>query len=348
LSGSASRVILIRKFKRRNLITTFIILSALLGTLIAQRYIFSQGLSDYPAGAAGVEIKVIVTNGETGTAIAEQLASLHVIAKASTLINKMIQNRVIGIAPGIHTIHTIIPSDQAIAELLDQKRITDVVLVLPGSTVSDILTKIHSLSSLKQSDQLQTLLPSLANPGSSLEGQLAPNQYTFAPGTTTHEALVNILQNFSNERAAVKLDLGYKGFTAYQVLTIASMIQIEADLADYAKVARVIYNRLRIGMPLQLNSTVQYALGIRGQIGLSRKSTQVESPYNTYLHTGLPPTPICNPSIEAINAAMNPLDGNWLYFITVTPHDTRFTNSFSTFESWVSLYNHNVAAGAFK
>ena len=126
------------------------------------------------------------------------------------------------------------------------------------------------------------------------------------------------------------------------------MIQIEADLADYAKVARVIYNRLRIGMPLQLNSTVQYALGIRGQIRLSRKSTQVESLYNTYLHTGLPPTPICNPSIEAINAAMHPLDGNWLYFITVTPHDTRFTNSFSTFESWVSLYNHNVAAGAFK
>ena len=345
---SESWVILIKKFKRRNLIATFFILLALLGALIAQRYIASRGLSDYPTGTAGAEIQVIVTNGETGTAIAEELATLHVIAKASTLINKMIRNNIIGIAPGIHTIHTIIPSDQAIAELLDQKRITDVVLVLPGSTVSDVLAKLHSLSSLKQSDQLPALVPSLANPGSSLEGQLAPNQYTFAPGTTTHAALVNILQNFSTERATIKLDRGYKGFTPYQVLAIASMIQIEADLSDYAKVARVIYNRLRIGMPLQLNSTVQYALGIRGQIGLTTKSTKVESPYNTYLHTGLPPTPICNPSTEAINAAMNPQDGNWLYFITVTPHDTRFTNSFTTFESWVSLYNHNVAAGAFK
>ncbi len=320
----------------------------LLATLIVQRVIVTNGTSDYPKGEAGAEVKVIVTKGESGTAIAQDLETLHVVAKASTLIKKMIRNNVIGIAPGIHTIHTVIPSDQAIAELLDQKRITDVVLVLPGSTQSDVLAKLHSLPSLKQSDQLSTLTPAYANPGNSLEGQLAPNQYSFAPGTSTHDALANILQNFSNERTAVKLDNGFKGFTPYHVLTIASMIQIEADLADYSKVARVIYNRLRIGMPLQLNSTVQYALGLRGQIGLSTKATKVDSPYNTYKHTGLPPTPICNPSIEAINAAMAPADGNWLYFITVSPHDTRFTNSFNTFQSWVTLYNSNVAAGAFK
>lgn len=320
----------------------------LLVTLIVQRYIVSSGLSDYPKGVAGVEIKIIVTKGESGTAIAEELASMHVIAKASTLIGKMIRNNIIGIAPGVHSIHTVIPSDQAISELLDQKRIIDVVLVLPGSTQSDVLAKLHSASTLRQSDGLSTLVPAYPNPSNSLEGELAPNQYSFAPGTSTHDALKNILQNFSSEKAALKLDMGYKGFTPYRVLTIASLIQIEADLADYAKVSRVIYNRLRIGMPLQLNSTVQYALGLRGQIGLTTKSTKVDSPYNTYLHTGLPPTPICNPSIEAITAAMHPVDGNWIYFITVTPHDTRFTNSFNTFESWVTLYNKNVAAGAFK
>ena len=342
------RVILIRRFKRRNLTTTFIVLLALLVTLLVQRYIVSSGPSDYQSGRAGAEIKIIVTKGESGTAIAEELASLHVIAKASTLIKKMIRNNVIGIAPGIHSIHTGIPSDQAISELLDQKRITDILLVLPGSTQSDVLNKLHSLSTLRQSDGLSTLIPVYPNPSNSLEGELAPNQYSFAPGTSTHSALNNILQNFSSEKAALKLDMGYKAFTPYDVLTIASLIQIEADLTDYAKVSRVIYNRLHIGMPLQLNSTVQYALGLRGQIGLTTKSTKVASPYNTYLHTGLPPTPICNPSIEAIKAAMNPVDGNWIYFITVTPHDTRFTNNFSTFESWVTLYNKNVAAGAFK
>ena len=320
----------------------------LLMTLAVQRYIISSAPSDYSKGKAGAEIKVIVTKGESGTAIAEELASLHVIANASTMITKLIRGNVIGIAPGIHSIHTGIPSDQAISELLDQKRITDVLLVLPGSTQSDVLTKLHSSSTLRQSDGLSTLVPAYRNPTNSLEGQLAPNQYSFAPGTSTHNALSNILQNFASEKAALKLDMGYKGVTPYGVLTIASLIQIEADLADYAKVSRVIYNRLRIGMPLQLNSTVQYALGLRGQIGLTTKSTKVDSPYNTYLHTGLPPTPICNPSIEAINAALHPDDGNWIYFITVTPHDTRFTNSFTTFESWVTLYNKNVAAGAFK
>lgn len=320
----------------------------LLATLIVQRLMVTNGLSDFPSGTAGPEIKIIVTKGESGTAIAEDLASQHVVAKAATLIKKMIKNNVVGIAPGIHTIHTVIPSDQAIVELLDQKRITDVVLVLPASTTADVLAKLHGLTSLTQNDQLSTLTPSYPNPGNSLEGQLAPDQYSFAPGTTTHDALVNMLQTFANERATTKLSAGFKGYTPYHVLTIASMIQIEGDLLDYPKVARVIYNRLRLGMPLQLNSTVQYALNQRGQIGLTTKATQVDSPYNTYLHIGLPPTPICNPSVDAINAALNPADGNWLYFITVAPHDTRFTNDYPTFENWVALYNKNVAAGAFK
>jgi len=320
----------------------------LLTTVIIQRYIMTKGLADYPAGAAGAEIRIVVSKGESGTAIAEDLARHRVIINASTLINKMIQGNVIGIAPGIHRIHTVIPSDQAIAELLDQKRISDVVLVLPGSTAEDVLQKLHLLTSLTQGDRISSLKPIFANPENSVEGQLAPSQYSFAPGTTTHDALVTMLQTFSDQCKVSGINAGYKGFTPYHVLTIASMIQIEADPVDYPKVARVIYNRLKIGMPLQLNSTVQYALGLRGQIGLSTKSTKVDSVYNTYLHVGLPPTPISNPSLGAIKGAMNPVAGNWLYFITVTPHDTRFTNDFNTFGEWFTLYKKNVAAGAFK
>jgi len=337
-----------KRRKKRNLITLVVVLVMLLTTVIVQRYIVTQGLADYPTGTAGAEIRIVVSKGESGTAIAEDLARHRVIIKASTLINKMIQRNVIGIAPGIHRIHTVIPSDQAIAELLDQKRISDVVLVLPGSTAMDVLQKLHLLTSLTQGDRISSLKPIFANPDSSIEGQLAPDQYSFAPGTTTHDALASMLQIFSDQRKISGISAGYKGFTPYDVLTIASMIQIEADPVDYPKVARVIYNRLKIGMPLQLNSTVQYALGLRGQIGLSTKSTKVDSPYNTYLHVGLPPTPISNPSLGAINGAMNPVAGDWLYFITVTPHDTRFTNDFNTFGKWFTLYKKNVAAGAFK
>ena len=328
--------------------TIFIVLALLLVTIIVQRIIVSQGNSDYPKGVAGPDVRIVVSKGESGTAIAQDLASQHVVVKASTLIKKLIARNVVGIAPGIHLIQSVIPSDEAIAQLLDQKRIIDSIYVLPGSTQSDILKELHLVTSLTQGDSLASITPFYPNPSNSLEGQLAPVQYSFQPGTSTHDALVNMVKTFGEEVSATKLGLGYGKYTPYQVLTIASLLQIESDPKDYGKVARVIYNRLALGMPLQLNSTVQYALGLRGQIGLSIKATKVDSPYNTYLHTGLPPTPIANPSLQAINGALTPENGEWLYFITVSPHDTRFTSSFSTFEGWVALYNHNVAAGAFK
>ena len=316
--------------------------------MVAQRLIINSGNSDYPAGHPGPPVRIVVTQGESGTAIANDLAAQRVVAKAATVIEKMIKRNIVGIAPGIHLIQSALPSDEALIQLLDQKRIVDSIYVLPGSTEADILKELHLVTSLTQKDDLKAIVPFYPNSRNSLEGQLAPVQYSFQPGTSTHEALQQMLKSFGEQVSATKLGAGYLKFTPYQVLTIASMIQIESDPADSGKVAQVIYNRLRIGMPLQLNSTVQYALGLRGEIGLSIKSTQVDSPYNTYLHVGLPPTPISNPSITSITAALNPVPGNWLYFITVKPHDTRFTDSFATFQSWVALYNHNVSIGLFK
>jgi len=129
---------------------------------------------------------------------------------------------------------------------------------------------------------------------------------------------------------------------------MASIVQVEGDVSDFSKIARVILNRLDIGMPLQLNSTVQFAANLRGQIELSKASTEINSPYNTYRNLGLPPTPISNPGLSAINAALHPAQGDWLYFITVKPGDTRFTRSFAEFGTWELLFHKNLAAGAFK
>ena len=101
-------------------------------------------------------------------------------------------------------------------------------------------------------------------------------------------------------------------------------------------------------MPLQLNSTVQYAANLRGRIALSLAATKINSPYNTYKYVGLPPTPISNPSRLAIEASLKPASGDWLYFITVTPGDTRFTSQYSQFQEWEVLYQKNLKAGAFK
>jgi UPF0755 protein len=101
-------------------------------------------------------------------------------------------------------------------------------------------------------------------------------------------------------------------------------------------------------MALQLNATIQYATNSRGKIMLSNKATKINSPFNTYRFAGLPPTPIANPSKDAIVATLKPAAGDWLYFITVAPGDTRFTKNFVEFGNWNTEFNKNVAAGKFK
>jgi UPF0755 protein len=137
-------------------------------------------------------------------------------------------------------------------------------------------------------------------------------------------------------------------YSPQQLLTIASIIQAEGGDGDFTKVSRVIYNRLKIGMPLQMDSTVHFVMKSRGNIFLSTKSTMMNSPYNTYRKYGLPPGPIGNPGSEAMKAALSPAAGDWLYFITVAPQDTRFTNSLEEFNSWKAIYKANLRAGKFE
>jgi UPF0755 protein len=137
-------------------------------------------------------------------------------------------------------------------------------------------------------------------------------------------------------------------YSPQQLLTIASIIQAEGGDGDFTKVSRVIYNRLRIGMPLQMDSTVHFIMESRGNIFLSTKSTMINSPYNTYRKYGLPPGPIGNPGREAMKAALSPAPGDWLYFITVAPQDTRFTNSLEEFNTWKAIYKKNLRAGKFE
>jgi UPF0755 protein len=131
-------------------------------------------------------------------------------------------------------------------------------------------------------------------------------------------------------------------------LTIASIVQAEGDEKDFSRVSTVIRNRLEIGMPLQMDSTVHFVKKVRGEIFLSTKSTLINSPYNTYKKYGLPPGPIGNPGTAAMQAALQPEAGNWLFFITVAPGDTRFTNSIAEFNKWKALYQENRRAGLFK
>ena len=156
-----------------------------------------------------------------------------------------------------------------------------------------------------------------------------------------------MVDRFTSDQIAGTILKGTAKFSGQELLTIASIIQAEGDTKDFDKVSRVIYNRLAIDMPLQMDSTVHFVKKVRGEIFLSRNSTLLNSPYNTYRRYGLPPGPIGSPGTAAMRAALNPAQGDWLYFITVAPGDTRFTASISEFNSWKQLYTKNRKAGAF-
>lgn len=134
------------------------------------------------------------------------------------------------------------------------------------------------------------------------------------------------------------------GVTVYQTVTIASIVQAEAaTAADMAKVARVVHNRLARDMPLQMDSTLNYALN-RSTLDTTHSDLRTETPYNTYASKGLPPTPIGNPGQQATDAAINPARGDWLYFVTVAPGDTRFTADYAEHRRNVEEFNANRSA----
>ncbi len=152
--------------------------------------------------------------------------------------------------------------------------------------------------------------------GTTLQGLLFPATYDVLPNVTPRHFIELQLAAFQANLAQVDLKRAAKAnLTPYDVVTIASMIEREARApGDRAKIAAVIWNRLRLGMKLQIDATVLYALG-RHKDALSYADLKVASPYNTYLHFGLPPTPIDNPGLATLTAAAQPVHAGYLYYV---------------------------------
>ncbi|WP_062646265.1 endolytic transglycosylase MltG [Streptomyces maremycinicus] len=205
----------------------------------------------------------------------------------------------------------------------------DKALALPPGTTGNALPK----AGLK--------LPSEAegNP----EGYLFPATYPLT-GKATPQSLLSYMVDTANKKfnaAPTAAGAQRNAMNVYQTVTIASLVQAEAATkADMGKVARVVFNRLERGMPLQMDSTINYALN-RFTLKTTESDTRVESPYNSYQRMGLPPTPIDNPGEEALRAVLSPTPGDWLYFVTVKPGDTRFTANYAEHQRNVAEFNRN-------
>ena len=306
---------------------------------------------DYPintALSAASEVIIDIPAGSSGSAIAVLLFDSEIIKSSEAFFRVAVgDKRSEKIAPGNHRLTKTISAQQALDQLLDPERIPNLIKVYEGSWKSEIAKSLvkYGFSANEVGRALATA--KLPDGFRDSEGLLFPAQYSFVKGTTANEAVQAMVDRFTQEPAAKELLLGTQKFKPSQLLTIASIIQAEGEQKDFAKVSSVIYNRLKIGMPLQMDSTVHFVKKLRGEIFLSSQSTLINSPYNTYKKYGLPPGPICSPGADAISAALKPAVGDWLYFITVAPGDTRFTKSLEEFNSWKAIYVKNRKAGVF-
>ena len=299
--------------------------------------------------SGATEVIIDIPAGSSGSAIAALLFENQVIKSSEAFFRVAVgDKRSEKIAPGDHRLTKEISSLQALDQLLDPDRIPNLIRVFEGNWKSEIASSLvkYGFSTVEVSRALAGA--KLPKGFKEVEGVLFPAQYSFAKGTTAAEAVQAMVDRFTQDQSARQLLLGTQRFTPSQLLIIASIIQAEGEQKDFAKVSRVIYNRLTIGMPLQMDSTVHFVQKLRGEIFLSSRSTLINSPYNTYKKYGLPPGPICSPGAAAMSAALNPADGDWLYFITVAPGDTRFTTSLDEFNTWKALYAKNRKAGVFE
>ena len=312
----------------------------------------SNSTPDYPSVALvqGLpEVVVEIPAGSTGADIGRILFAAKVVKSSAAFFRVAVADtRSAKVAPGAHRLTIHISAVQALDQLLDPNRIPNLIKIYEGGWKSEVMKSLQNYGFTQQEIDVAFAKVVLPKGFKDAEGLLFPAQYTFEKGTTATAAVQGMIDRFTSEPIAAQLLQGSQDFSAAQLLTIASIVQAEGDAKDYAQVSRVIRNRLKIGMPLQLDSTVHFVKKVRGQIFLSTQSTLINSPYNTYKRYGLPPGPIGSPGVAAMSAALKPATGDWLFFITVAPGDTRFTKSIDEFNSWKRLYEKNRKAGAFK
>lgn len=188
--------------------------------------------------------------------------------------------------------------------------ITPVRVTFPeGVTVRDIAARVA---------QALPAIPveNVVSAADGAEGYLFPDTYFFLPTTDAASIVRTMRKNFDDKVAPLSAEVEESGHTLSEIVTVASLVEKEARTdADRRTVAGILWNRLHRGMPLQVDAVFGYIFG-RDTYSPSLTDLQVESPYNTYLHAGLPPGAICNPGLDSIDAALHPAETKYLFYLS--------------------------------
>jgi UPF0755 protein len=274
-------------------------------------------------GTAVVEIEI--KPGASITEIGNVLKAAKVLATSREFVLAAADNpQSSQIGPGRYLIQQGISAEQAVVVLLNPDSRIGVKIVVPeGARSSQIATNIANALEIEREEVLavmadRELVPLPDWVKGNIEGTLYPATYRFEEGVSVEEILNTIVTRFN--RAIEVSNLLQRAEIAeldpYDVLKMASIIEKEVAPVDFPKAARVLLNRLARGMPLQLDSTLNYILDSNTVVFTTEELAQ-QNEFNTYVIAGLPPTPISNPSETSVSAVLNPEEGAWVYWVTV-------------------------------
>ncbi|WP_371164660.1 endolytic transglycosylase MltG [Buchananella felis] len=307
----------------------------------------SAGVTDYPGPGTG-EVTIVIPEGASGAAIANVLVDAGVTANVERTIAVLANHPdATSIQPGTYTLKLQMRADAAVAALMDPANRADTGLTIPeGYVLTQVKTRLVEIGGFDAAEVEAALkdttalgLPEVAK--GNLEGWLAPATYEVGPSDTPVTLLKQMvaLQKSRLEAAGVA-EADFQ-----TVLIKASILEREVNIDEYLpKVARVIENRLQDadgetrGL-LQMDSTVLYGVGQVGGVP-TQEQLAIDTPFNTYMHPGLPPAPIANPGERAIEVALAPAEGSWLYFVSINldTGETLFASTLEEHEKNVKLY----------
>jgi len=345
-----------RRNRRKGRAASFLAILVVLGVLGGVGYFSYTWVrsvvipKDYSGDGTG-EVSIEIKDGATASDVAQTLEDQDVVASARAFVNAIGQaGKSSALQPGTYTMRHHMSAAAAVALLDPGNRILSHLTIPEGLRLSKIFTTLATATGRPVEDFEAAAKGDIGLPGYArgrLEGFAFPATYEITPKMSPEAILTAMVDRFSQtaERVDLEGQATALGRSPKDIITIASIIQAEAgSQADMPKIARVIYNRLSRTpqMKLEMDSTLMYGLNKYG-IAASAADLKSKSPYNTYNRLGLPPGPIANPGDHAIEAALNPAKGDWLFFVTVDPkkHITKFTASETEFWKLRDEFNRN-------
>jgi UPF0755 protein len=309
--------------------------------------------ADYPGPGHG-KVTFEVKSGDSAGAIGRRLKAAGVVESVDAFIDAANGNPDwSSLQAGYFPLKKEMAADDVVTILVDPSNmVKSTVTVREGLRTVDTVAVLAKETDFSKKDFEKVLdhpeqlgLPDYAN--GNPEGYLFPATYDWGPDATPKSMLTDMVTRW--KQAADDADLEGRaaelGYTPAELMTVASLVQSEGRGDDMPKIARVIYNRLEgdeTNGLLQIDATVNYAAG--NQLGAvpTTADLQIDSPYNTYTNTGLPPTPIEAPGDDAIQAAANPADGDWYYYVTVNlkTGETKFAETYDEFLQYKAELQH--------